>query len=117
MIAFIFFLNIKIQPFLYIIINPGQGHYGDVFVGKLASNLYNNSNNNNSGNNTVDNQVIMVKSFLLKSESTAEQCLKEIDMFGRCEHKHVVRLLGLCVEVEPLFVVLENTEWVGNGWR
>ena len=56
--------------------------------------------------------VVMVKSLLSRTDVHMEECRREIELFSRLNHEHIVRLLGLCKDVEPLFVITEYCEWV-----
>ncbi|ESO09490.1 hypothetical protein HELRODRAFT_97596 [Helobdella robusta] len=76
----------------------GRSHYGDVFVAR-------------TDHLDLTTDVVMVKSFLSKTEVNGEQCLREIDTFGKCHHKNIVKLIGLCADIDPLFVIFEHCEW------
>lgn len=57
-------------------------------------------------------QKVMIKSLLSREESKFEQLKSEIEMFDKCKHENVAKLLGLCCEVEPFLVILEYIDWV-----
>lgn len=83
---------------------PGKGHYGDVFLAKAFG------IQDSDGAETL----VMVKSLLSRSTVHVDECLHEIDLFSRLNHEHVVQLLGICREAEPVFLVMEYCEWVNT---
>ena len=56
----------------------------------------------------------MVKSVLSRGtgEEPRAEYLRELELFARSSHEHVVRLLGVCHEREPLCFVTEYCDWV-----
>jgi|SRR6218665_1608966 len=82
----------------------GKGHYGDVFLAKAFG----------IQDSDGAESLVMVKSLLSRSTVHVDECLHEIDLFSRLNHEHVVQLLGICREAEPVFLVMEYCEWVNN---
>jgi len=56
----------------------------------------------------------MVKSLLSHADEHLKEFRREIDLLGRANHEHVVRLLGLCREMDPLFIITEYCDWVSS---
>ena len=57
--------------------------------------------------------LVVVKSLLSRDEHHLFNFRREIDMFNKLNHENVVRLLGVCREMEPQFLITEYCEWVG----
>lgn len=61
--------------------------------------------------------LVLVKSLQSKDEQQQLDFRREFEMFGKLNHANVVRLLGLCREAEPHYMVLEYVDLVGRGTR
>jgi len=61
--------------------------------------------------------LVMVKSLLSHHDVYQSEFSRELDLFSRVNHEHVVRLLGVCRDVEPLFLITEYCEWVSTKYR
>ncbi|XP_077238913.1 wall-associated receptor kinase-like 20 [Tasmannia lanceolata] len=73
----------------------GSGGYGDVFKGFLE-----------------DGTIIAVKCAKLGNTKSTDQVLNEVRILAQVNHRSLVRLLGVCVELEqPLMVY----EYISNG--
>lgn len=64
---------------------------------------------------TTTDTVVMVKAL----QQTREECLlqefrRQLDMFNRLDHCNIVKLLGLCNDAEPHYMVLQYTDWVSG---
>jgi PTK7 protein tyrosine kinase 7 len=57
-------------------------------------------------------RVVLVKSLMSRNELHQAEFYHDVDLFSRVNHDHVVRLLGICREMEPLFLITEYCEWV-----
>jgi len=79
----------------------GQGQFGDVLVGKAYGIV-------TDGAETL----VMLKSLLTSDESTQTEFNHELDLYSRCHHDHVVKLLGISRESLPILAVYEYTELV-----
>ncbi len=79
----------------------GKGHYGDVFLAKA-----------HGIKDGEAETLVVVKSLLSRDEGHHFEFRREIDMFGRLNHEHVTRLLGVCRDMEPQFIITEYCEWV-----
>ena len=56
--------------------------------------------------------LVVVKSLLSREEGHMFLFRNEMELFGKCNHDHVAKLLGLCREMEPQFLIVEYLEWV-----
>lgn len=67
----------------------------------------------------VAETLVLVKSLQSRDEQQQLDFRREFEMFGKLNHANVVRLLGLCREAEPHYMVLEYVElvccWQGSG--
>ena len=57
--------------------------------------------------------LVLVKSLLSHHDVYQAEFYRELDLFSRVNHEHVTRLLGVCREMDPLFLITEYCEWVG----
>jgi len=60
--------------------------------------------------------LVLVKSLLSHHDVYQAEFYREVDVFSRVSHEHVVRLLGVCREMEPLFLITEYCEWVSTRY-
>lgn len=56
--------------------------------------------------------VVLVKSLLSRDELAQAEFKREVDMFSKLNHTNVVRLLGLCKDTEPHYMILEYIDLV-----
>ena len=56
--------------------------------------------------------LVVVKSLLTRDEHHLFNFRREIDMFNKLNHENIVKLLGVCREMEPQFIITEYCEWV-----
>lgn len=123
------------------IIQIGRGEFGDVFLGKIqmTSTIKNGSpqssssteqkrrSSNDNFGKTKDESVVSAKHQStsdeyklvlikalnkIKDENACQEFKRQIDMFRTVSHKGVAKLLGLCREKDPHYLVLEYTDWV-----
>ncbi|KAL9865386.1 inactive tyrosine-protein kinase 7 isoform 2-T2 [Geothlypis trichas] len=77
----------------------GRGEFGEVFLAKAKG--------------TEDGEgeaLVLVKSLQTRDEQLQLDFRREAEMFGKLNHANVVRLLGLCREAEPHYMVLEYVD-------
>lgn len=60
----------------------------------------------------VAETLVLVKSLQSRDEQQQLDFRRESEMFGKLNHTNVVRLLGLCREAEPHYMVLEYVDLV-----
>ncbi|KAK3700243.1 hypothetical protein RRG08_033521 [Elysia crispata] len=78
----------------------GKGQFGDVFLAKARA-----------IRPMEGETLVVVKSLLTKSEAAMAEFYAELEMYGKLEHPNVARLLGVCREMEPVFMVTEYCDW------
>ena len=79
----------------------GKGHYGDVFLAK--------AHNIREGEPET---LVVVKSLLARDEHHHFSFRQEMEMLAKLKHEHVVKLLGVCKEMDPSFLITEYCDWV-----
>ncbi|MBN3295048.1 PTK7 kinase, partial [Amia calva] len=77
----------------------GKGEFGEVLLAK-AKGL-------EEGEGET---VVLVKSLQTRDEQLQLDFRREFEMFGKLNHANVVRLLGLCREAEPHYMILEYVD-------
>jgi PTK7 protein tyrosine kinase 7 len=83
----------------------GRGVFGEVFLAR-AKGLP-------DGEDKEKETVVMVKSLQnTQVDSALQEFKRELDMFHKLQHQHVARLLGLCREADPHYMILEYSDWV-----
>ncbi|PSN56697.1 Tyrosine-protein kinase-like otk [Blattella germanica] len=82
----------------------GRGEFGEVFLAKAAG--------LNEGEDKEKETVVMVKSLQnTRDDSALHEFKRELDMFHKLQHDHVARLVGLCREMDPHYMILEYSDW------
>ncbi|XP_067319585.1 inactive tyrosine-protein kinase 7 isoform X2 [Anolis sagrei] len=77
----------------------GKGEFGEVFLAKAK------------GIEDSETEVlVLVKSLQTRDEQLQLDFRREFEMFGKLNHSNVVRLLGLCREAEPHYMILEYVD-------
>nr|XP_036861957.1 inactive tyrosine-protein kinase 7 [Manis javanica] len=89
------FPRASLQP----ITTLGKSEFGEVFLAK-AQGL----------EEGVAETLVLVKSLQSRDEQQQLDFRRESEMFGKLNHTNVVRLLGLCREAEPHYMVLEYVD-------
>lgn len=79
----------------------GRGEFGEVLLAKAKG----------VEEGEVET-VVLVKSLQAREEQLRLDFGREVEMFGRLRHPNVVRLLGLCQEAEPHYMILEYVDLV-----
>jgi PTK7 protein tyrosine kinase 7 len=96
-------LPVKLKVVYCFCLVTGKGSFGDVFLARARG-------VRGAG---IDQEVlVVVKSLLAKNERDVQQFYAEMELFARVDHPNVVRLLGVCREMEPHFLVTEYCDWV-----
>lgn len=56
--------------------------------------------------------LVMVKSLInTKDETALQEFKRQLDLLHKLNHENVVKLIGLCREEEPDYMILEYTDW------
>ncbi|KAM9726900.1 inactive tyrosine-protein kinase 7 isoform 2-T2 [Menidia menidia] len=74
----------------------GKGEFGDVLLSKAKG-----------IDEGEEESVVLVKSLQSRDEQLQLDFRREAEMFAKLGHPNVVRLLGLCREAEPHYMILE----------
>ncbi|XP_056617372.1 inactive tyrosine-protein kinase 7 [Triplophysa dalaica] len=77
----------------------GKGVFGEVFLAKARA-----------IEEGQQESVVVVKSLENSDESVRSEFRRELEMFSRLHHAHIVRLLGLCRDSQPHYMILEYVE-------
>lgn len=49
-----------------------------------------------------------------RDEAVLIEFKRELDLFGRVDHPNVAKLVGLCQDQHPHYMILQYTDWVSN---
>lgn len=93
----------------------GRGEFGDVLVAKISMNLLEKRASTAVTPDTKDDaeMTVLVKSLIqTKDEDCLAEFKRELDIFHKLSHENVAKLIGLCREVEPHYLIFEHTDWV-----
>ncbi|XP_043110725.1 inactive tyrosine-protein kinase 7 [Puntigrus tetrazona] len=77
----------------------GRGVFGEVFLAKARS-----------IEQAETETLVLVKSLESSEETHRSEFRRELEMFSRLHHPHVVRLLGICRESQPHYMILEYVD-------
>ncbi|KAI5704032.1 hypothetical protein M8J75_001262 [Diaphorina citri] len=81
----------------------GSGEFGDVFLVQ-ARGL--------KASDPQDTSVLMAKSLVhSKDDEALHEFKREIDLFCKLDHAHVVKMIGICRDGDPHYLLLEYTDW------
>uniref|UniRef100_A0A9J7ZEQ0 Protein tyrosine kinase 7a n=1 Tax=Cyprinus carpio carpio TaxID=630221 RepID=A0A9J7ZEQ0_CYPCA len=83
---------------LHTITTLGKGEFGEVLLAKAK------------GAEDEEETVVLVKSLQTRDEQMQLDFRRECDMFAKLSHANVARLLGICREVEPHYMIMEYTD-------
>ncbi|GLV45808.1 off-track [Carabus blaptoides fortunei] len=93
----------------------GRGEFGEVMLAKIAANAIDKRSSTAStptGDKEDKEMPVLVKSL---TQTKDDECLaefkRELDLFHKMNHENVSKLLGLCRETEPHYMILEHTDW------
>ncbi|KAJ8002291.1 hypothetical protein DPEC_G00178360 [Dallia pectoralis] len=85
----------------------GRGEFGDVFLAKAKGLM---SAGGRGGSEDEEETVVLVKSLQTRDETLQLEFRREAEMFGKLSHPNLVRLMGMCREAEPHYLILEYAE-------
>lgn len=93
--------DIEVEPFprdrLRIIEKLGDGQYGEVHLCEVETN-----------NDNIESKYVAV--YTLTFEKYKEEFDKEVQALSRLKDSNIARLLGACLDIEPICAVREFTE-------
>ncbi|XP_060797480.1 inactive tyrosine-protein kinase 7a isoform X1 [Neoarius graeffei] len=76
----------------------GKGEFGEVLLAKVKT------------SEDEEETAVLVKSLQAKDEQVQSDFRKECEMFAKLSHQNITRLLGVCREAEPYYMILEYTD-------
>lgn len=79
----------------------GKGEFGEVLLCKAKG-----------IEESEEETVVLVKSLQTRDEQLQLDFRREAEMFGKLSHPNVARLLGLCREAEPHYMILDYYDLV-----
>lgn len=79
----------------------GKGEFGEVLLSKAKG-----------IEEGEEETVVLVKSLQTRDEQLQLDFRREAEMFAKLSHPNVVRLLGLCREADPHYMILEYYDLV-----
>lgn len=94
---------------------PGRGEFGDVMVAKIpiTPDKRNSIATTPTPQGDEKDLPVLIKSL---TQTKDDECLtefkRELDIFHKLNHENVSKLIGLCREVEPHYMIMEYTDWV-----
>ena len=56
--------------------------------------------------------LVMVKSLETREETALFNFKREIDMYYKLNHDNICRLIKLCRDVDPHYMIMEYSDWV-----
>lgn len=59
--------------------------------------------------------AVLVKSLQARDEQVQSDFRRECEMFAKLGHPNITRLLGMCREVEPFYMILEYADMVSHS--
>lgn len=92
----------------------GRGEFGDVMIAKISKNIVEKRNSVATTPDGTDKDItVLIKSLTqTKDEDCLAEFKRELDLFHKLNHENISRLIGLCRDVEPHYMILEHTDWV-----
>ncbi|CAG9573008.1 unnamed protein product [Danaus chrysippus] len=92
------------------IITLGRGEFGDVMLAKIDLAQIKKLKNKDDDSESVI-QPVLVKALTTKDNVQLCEFRRQLDLFSRVRDERVCRLLGLCTDEEPHYMLLEHTDW------
>ncbi|RZF35776.1 hypothetical protein LSTR_LSTR012074 [Laodelphax striatellus] len=78
----------------------GNGEFGEVYLAQAR------------GIKEGADTVVMVKALQqMRDENALQEFKRQLDMFSRLDHSNISKLIGLCRDSEPHYMVLQYTDW------
>ncbi|XP_050675418.1 tyrosine-protein kinase-like otk [Leptidea sinapis] len=92
-------------------ITLGRGEFGEVMLAKIDLLQVKKLRNKDEGETEPQILPILVKALTTKDECQLSEFRRQLDLFSRVRHDNMSRLIGLCNESEPHYMLLEHTDW------
>ncbi|XP_013178668.1 PREDICTED: tyrosine-protein kinase-like otk [Papilio xuthus] len=92
-------------------ITLGRGEFGDVLMAKIDMVQVRKLRTKEEGESEPQIKPVLVKVLTTKDEVQLAEFRRQLDMFSRVRHENVVRLIGLCNDADPHYMLLEHTDW------
>uniref|UniRef100_A0A8C1L909 Protein tyrosine kinase 7 (inactive) n=1 Tax=Cyprinus carpio TaxID=7962 RepID=A0A8C1L909_CYPCA len=89
----------KTQTRVCVCVCAGRGVFGEVFLAKARA-----------IEEAEPETLVLVKSLESREETHRAEFRRELEMFSKLNHAHVVRLLGVCRETQPHYMILEYVD-------
>ncbi|XP_046400427.1 inactive tyrosine-protein kinase 7-like [Ischnura elegans] len=97
----------------------GKGEFGEVFLARakgLKSSRHAGSGGEGSESESGSEAekgsvVVMVKALEVKEETALTEFKRQLDLFGKARHPNVAKLVGLCRDANPHYMLLEYSAW------
>ncbi|KRZ73843.1 Inactive tyrosine-protein kinase 7, partial [Trichinella papuae] len=104
----------------------GSGVYGEVYLMLKTANQQqqeqeqpndvvfdNTTTTTATTTNTTTTTTVVVKSLLTKEDWAQAEFMQELELYARCDHPNVAKLLGVCASAEPILVIFDYLDY-GN---
>ncbi|XP_075987626.1 tyrosine-protein kinase-like otk [Anticarsia gemmatalis] len=92
-------------------ITLGRGEFGEVLLAKIDMTAVNKLRKKDDGETEPKIRPVLVKALTTKDEVQLAEFRRQLDIFSRVRHENIVRLIGLCNEADPHYMLLEHTDW------
>ncbi|XP_071450356.1 inactive tyrosine-protein kinase 7 [Hetaerina americana] len=97
----------------------GKGEFGEVFLARAkglrtsrhAGSGGEGSESESGSDGEKGSVMVMVKALEVKEESALTEFKRQLDMFGKARHPNVAKLVGLCRDANPHYMLLEYSAW------
>lgn len=84
----------------------GKGEFGDVYLAATRHLVEDRAHS-----------LVMVKGLNSHEPHHVNEFHRQLEIFSKLQHSNVVQLLGVCMEQEPFYMLLEYCEWVSFSTR
>ncbi|XP_072933956.1 tyrosine-protein kinase-like otk [Epargyreus clarus] len=92
-------------------ITLGRGEFGDVMLAKIDMSQVKKNRNRDDSDIEADLKPVLVKALTTNDEVQLAEFRRQLELFSRVRHEHIVKLIGLCNEADPHYMLLEHTDW------
>lgn len=93
-------------------ITLGRGEFGDVLLGKIDLFQVKRLRSKETLNDAAPKiRPVLIKALSTKDENQLAEFRRIVEMFSRIRSERVCRLVGLCNDAEPHYLLIEHTDW------